>query len=213
MDMANLSNAQQTEIFRAQSLQQAILTDAAADNAAKQFNASSVNQTNQFMADLASRVSQFNVAQANSLEQFNVSEVNSISQFNQEQTNAREEFNTKNALVIAQANAQWRQATTTVNTAAQNEANMQDAKTMNAFTASTLDQVWQRERDLLSYAWQQGETALNRINEVILANISATSSANNTAATNASAERQAAITSEGSKWGQIGAAVIGIDWG
>ena len=213
IDMANLSNAQQVEIFKANSVQQAILSDAAADNAAKQFNASSVNQTNQFMADLESRTSQFNAAQSNALEQFNVGEVNAIAQFNEEQNNAREEFNTKNALIIAQANAQWRQSTTTTNTAAQNEANMQDAKAMNAFTASTLDQVWQRERDLLSYAWQANESALKRINDVIIQNILATSAANTTAATNAANVQAAAVSAEGSKWGQIGAAIIGINWG
>lgn len=213
MDLSNLSNTQQAEIFKANSVQQAILSDAAADNAAKQFNASSVNQTNQFMADLESRTSQFNAAQSNALEQFNVGEVNSIAKFNEEQNNAREEFNTKNALIIAQANAQWRQATTTTNTAAQNEANMQDAKAMNAFTASTLDQVWQRERDLLSYTWQANESALKRINDVVIQNILATSSANNTAATNAASVQAASVAAEGSKWGQIGAAVIGIDWG
>ena len=213
MDLSNLNNAQQVEIFKANSVQQAILSDAAADNAAKQFNASSVNQTNQFMADLESRTSQFNAAQSNALEQFNVGEVNSIARFNEEQNNAREEFNTKNALIIAQANAQWRQATTTTNTAAQNEANMQDAKTMNAFTASTLDQVWQRERDLLSYTWQANESSLKRINDVIIQNILATSSANNTAATNAASVQAAAVAAEGSKWGQIGAAVLGMNWG
>jgi len=208
MDLTNLNNAQQVEIFKANSVQQAILSDAAADNAAKQFNASSVNQTNQFMADLESRTSQFNAAQSNALEQFNVGEVNAISKFNEEQSNAREEFNTKNALIIAQANAQWRQATTTTNTAAQNEANMQDAKAMNAFTASTLDQVWQRERDLLSYTWQTSNNALERINNVILANIQATSAANTNAATNAANTKSA----ESNMWGKIGAAVVGFDW-
>ena len=208
MDLTNLNNAQQVEIFKANSVQQAILSDAAADNAAKQFNASSVNQTNQFMADLESRTSQFNAAQSNALEQFNVGEVNAISKFNEEQSNAREEFNTKNGLIIAQANAQWRQATTTTNTAAQNEANMQDAKAMNAFTASTLDQVWQRERDLLSYSWQTSNNALERINNVILANIQATSSANNNAATNSANIKSA----ESNMWGNIGAAVVGFDW-
>jgi len=79
---------------------------------------------------------------------------------------------------------------------------------MNAFTASTLDQVWQRERDLLSYTWQTSNNALERINNVILANIQATSSANNNAATNAANTKQA----ESSMWGQIGAAVVGFDW-
>ena len=205
MDLTNLSNEQQTEMFKVQALQQSILTDAAADNAAKQFNASSVNQTQEFMSTLASQVAQFNTSQSNAMEQFAVSEVNAIAKFNEEQRNARVQFNTQNGLIIAQANAQWRQNTSTANTAAQNEANMQDAKAANAFTASTLDQVWQRERDLMSYAWKTSETSLDRINDVIVANISATASTQNAQTSAAANDRRA----EADMWGTIGSAILG----
>ena len=208
MDLTNLSNEQQTEMFKVQALQQSILTDAAADNAAKQFNASSVNQTQEFMSTLASQVSQFNTSQSNAMEQFAVSEVNAIAKFNEEQRNARVQFNTQNGLIIAQANAQWRQNTSTANTAAQNEANMQDAKAANAFTASTLDQVWQRERDLMSYAWKTSETSLDRINDVIVANISATASTQNAQTSAAANDRRA----EADMWGTIGSAILGYEF-
>jgi len=204
MDLANLSNEQQVEIFKAQSIQQTILSDTAASNAAKQFNASSENQTNQFMADLKSTTDRFNVTQANAIKQFNVSEENAIATFNKEQADARDEFNTKNALVVAQSNALWRQSVATADTAAQNEANMQLAKTENAFTASTLDQVWQRERDLLSYAWQADNNALDRINNVILEDMRLDTTASNNAATIAASERVA----RSNMWGKVGAAVV-----
>ena len=204
MDLANLSNEQQVEIFKAQSIQQSILSDTAASNAAKQFNASSENQTNQFMADLKSTTDRFNVTQANAIKQFNVSEENAIATFNKEQSDARDEFNTKNALVVAQSNAAWRQSVATADTAAQNDANMQLAKTENAFTASTLDQVWQRERDLLSYAWQADNNALDRINNVILEDMRLDTATSNNAATIAASERVA----RSNMWGQIGAAAV-----
>ena len=204
MDLANLSNEQQVEIFKAQSIQQSILSDTAASNAAKQFNASSENQTNQFMADLKSTTDRFNVTQANAIKQFNVSEENAIATFNKEQSDARDEFNTKNALVLAQSNAAWRQSVATADTAAQNDANMQLAKTENAFTASTLDQVWQRERDLLSYAWQADNNALDRINNVILEDMRLDTATSNNAATIAASERVA----RSNMWGQIGAAAV-----
>lgn len=204
MDLANLSNEQQVEIFKAQSIQQTILSDTAASNAAKQFNASSENQTNQFMADLKATTDRFNVTQANAIKQFNVSEENAIATFNKEQADARDEFNTKNALVVAQSNALWRQSVATADTAAQNEANMQLAKTENAFTASTLDQVWQRERDLLSYAWQADNNALDRINNVIIQDMVSNTATSNAAAAAAATER----ASRANMWGQIGAAAI-----
>lgn len=204
MDLANLSNEQQVEIFKAQSIQQSILSDTAASNAAKQFNASSENQTNQFMADLKATTDRFNVTQENAIKQFNVSEQNAIATFNKEQSDSRDEFNTKNALVVAQSNAAWRQSVATADTAAQNDANMQLAKTENAFTASTLDQVWQRERDLLSYAWQADNNSLDRINSVILEDMRLDTATSNNAATIAASERVA----RSNMWGQIGAAAV-----
>jgi hypothetical protein len=52
MDMQNLNTLQSSDVFRAQQRQQALFTDSAADNAAKQFNSTSKNQTNQFVASL-----------------------------------------------------------------------------------------------------------------------------------------------------------------
>ena len=147
MDMKNVDLEQQTEMFKAQSNIQSIFTDQAATNAAAQFNASSENQTNQFFANMATQVQQFNAGM----------EVQ------------RDQFNSQNALVIAQANAQWRQNASTVNTAAQNEANRSDALAANAMTQSMVDTVWQRERDIMDYAFRQSESATDRALSVFLA--------------------------------------------
>jgi hypothetical protein len=127
MDMANLNNRQQTEMFKSQSMIQSIFTDQAATNASLQFNASSENQTKQFMASMRSQVNQFNASQTNSMSQFNVNEMNGMAKFNSDMRNQRDQFNATNQLVIAQANAQWRQSVVTMNTAAQNEANAEEA--------------------------------------------------------------------------------------
>ena len=169
MDMTNLANRQQTELFKSQSLIQSIFTDQAAVNAAAQFNASSENQTNQFLANMRTQVSQFNASQTNSMTQFNVNELNGMAKFNADMTNQRDQFNATNQLVVAQANALWRQSVTTMDTAAQNVANAEAAKTSNAFTASTLDQIWQRERDMMSMAWKSSESSAERANAIIMA--------------------------------------------
>ena len=173
MDMTNLNNEQQASMFKAQAMQQALLTDAAAENATKQFNASSENQTNQFMASLKAQTSQFNASQKNAMSQFNTGEINAAKKFNAELKNQRDQFNANNQLVVAQANAQWRQNVATINTAAQNEANRQHAMTSNAMTQSTMDQIWQRERDLMSMAWKSSESAADRANAIILTQMSA----------------------------------------
>ena len=169
VDMANLDNEQQTSMFRAQSNIQALLTDQAARNAASQFNASSENQTNQFFADLTSRVGMFNAEQGNAMRQFNAGETNATRKFNAQLEAQREQFNATNSLVIAQANAQWRQNVATINTAAQNTANLEAAKNQNNLTTLALDNIWQEERDSMAFAFQSYESAQDRATELLLA--------------------------------------------
>ena len=175
MDMTNLSNKQQIEVFKAQQNIQALFTDQAADNASEQFNATSDNQTNQFFANLANQTGQFNATQQNAMDQFNINSVNALREFNSGLQQQRDQFNAQNGLVIAQANAQWRQNLATLNTAAQNESNMNFAQTINSLTSSNLDSIWQRERDILSMAFQVSESNADRANSVILQKMAADS--------------------------------------
>ena len=168
MDLANMSNEQQTVIFKAQATQQALLTDAAAENATSQFNASSKNQVDQFMASLKNQISQFNTTQTNTMEQFNVGEENAVSKYNSELKNQREQFNSSNALAIAQANAVWRQNIATLDTSAQNNANQIDAAEKNGLTAKSIDDIWQRERDVMAWAVASAESAQERAMRILL---------------------------------------------
>ena len=168
MNMANLTNEQQTAIFKSQQNIQSLFTDQAADNAAAQFNAANENQTRQFFSSLANQTSQFNAAQTNALNQFNIDETNSIREFNAGIQQQRDQFNATNSLVVAQANAQWRQNLATLNTAAQNESNATFAATINAMTSKNIDAVWQRERDLMSYNYTSAESAKDRALQIVL---------------------------------------------
>jgi hypothetical protein len=167
MDMANFRAEQQVDMFANQSIIQGLFTDVAAENAMKQFNATSENQANQFFVKLETQVDEFNSAQSNAMEQFNAGEANALTKFQEELNNQRDMFNARNELVIAQSNAQWRQQLTTVNNAAQNEANRQDALQANALTQKGLDEIWQRERDLMAYAFTSAENAEQRRVELL----------------------------------------------
>jgi len=87
--------------------------------------------------------------------------------------NQREMFNAQNYLVVAQANAQWRQNLATINTAAANESNMAYTQAVNGLTMTSLDEIWQRERDILSMAFQISENNANRANEIVLQKLAA----------------------------------------
>ena len=169
IDMANLNNAQQTSLFKGQQRANALLSDVASQNAASQFNATSANQAAQFDANLIAQVKQFNAAQINAINQFNANEENANEKFNAEIQNQRDVFNAQNSLIVAQANAKWRQDTTTMNTATQNQANFEFAKSVNGLTNKAIDTIWQRERDLMMYAHTTSESALDRALEVLLA--------------------------------------------
>jgi len=188
MDLANMSNEQQISVFKAQAAQQAILTDAAATNATSQFNASSKNQVDQFMANLKNNVSQFNTTQTNTMEQFNIGEENAVNKFNSELKNQREQFNASNALVVAQANAVWRQNTATIDASAQNAANMQDAAEKNGLTQKAIDDIWQRERDTMAWAVASAESAQERALAILLGNQDLTAARENLAFSEAAAK-------------------------
>ena len=168
IDMSNLSNQQQTEIFKAQTLANTILSDTASANAFEQFNASSQMQVDQFNNTMKAQISQFNSAQTNAMNQFNAGETNAIQKFNSELQNQREIFNSQMYAQIAQANAKWRQDTTTINTAAANQSNFQFAKDVNGLTNKSIDQIWQRERDLMSFAMTSSENAMDRAMHLLL---------------------------------------------
>jgi len=168
MDMTNLANSQQMEMFKQQTLANSILTDAAAENAMAQFNATNENQRDQFMISMASQVSQFNSSQTNAMKQFNANEANAMTKYNSEIQNQREMFNAQQYSVIAQANAKWRQDTVTMNTAAANQSNFEFAKQANGLTNKVLDQIWQRERDIMNFGVAQSESALERATRLLL---------------------------------------------
>jgi len=184
MDMANLSNEQQTSMFKTQQNIQALFTDQAAENANEQFNASSENQVNQFFANLANQTAQFNATQQNAMDQFNVNSVNALREFNSGLQQQRDLFNAQNGLVIAQSNAAWRQSIATINTATQNESNMDFAKVINGLTAANMDQIWQRERDLMSFAFQLENNNADRATTIAVQEL-----ANEAAASSAAASR------------------------
>ena len=199
MDLANLDNEQQTSIFKAQATTTALLADTAAENAAKQFNATSENQTNQFMASLTSQVNQFNAAQKNAVEQFNVDQANAIVKLNTEAQNARDQFNSTNRLVIDQANAQWRRDISTANTAAENSANYLNAQNMTQMTLAEYNNETQLYRDQISNAFTAYENSVNRMTNLAIAQLEAEAKV----AAAGSAE-------DGSLWTAIGSVVAAV---
>ena len=170
MDLKNLDNRQEAAMFKAQSITSAILSDTAAENASRQFNASSENQTNQFMANLKTSVDLANAAQKNAISMANAAATNTLDTFNASIKEARAVLENQNGVTIAQSNAVWRQNAETLDTAAQNEVNMNSASEANALTTRAVEQIWQQERDIMDYAHREAEALQSRNLELLLGN-------------------------------------------
>jgi len=168
MDMQNLSNQQQTDMFKGQQIIQSLFTDQAAENAAKQFNATSQSQTDQFFASLASTTSQFNASQANAQGQFNAGQSNTMNKFIAEVQNQREQFNAKNRLIIDQNNAQWRREIATADTVAINRANELNASAVLNMSDAAYKNLWQYYSDSMEWAWNSAENEQERWNRLAL---------------------------------------------
>jgi hypothetical protein len=172
MQFLNMNNEQQALMLANQTRTQALFTDAAAENAAKQFNATSENQTRQFNESLKSSVEMFNAEQANALEQFNAGQKNAMTQFKASLENDRQKFNASNQLIVDQANAKWRQEIATINNANVNEANRINAQTKADITLTEMNAYHQERRDVMNYAYQAGQNDATRATELLIAQMS-----------------------------------------
>lgn len=106
VELANLSNEQQTVLANQASKQAMMLSNQAAENAGKQFNAQSQNQVNTFMANLRQQTEQFNVAQANAMSQFNAQQTQQASLANAQMGLEASKFNSSQVNAMAQFNQQ-----------------------------------------------------------------------------------------------------------
>jgi len=199
MDLTNLSNKQQMAMFKSQSIANSILTDAAAENAASQFNASSENQTNQFFANLTTQISEFNVEQKNAISKFNAGESNAMEKFNSTQVAQREQFNAQNSLIVSQANAQWYQKIATTDNAAINQSNRDAAAQANDMSALGFSAYMQEVRDLMSYAWQTNNNDADRATRLAEAKLE-----------KEAAEYNAKVTKSAGLWASIGSVAATI---
>ena len=168
---------------------QKLLSNQSAENARLQFNAQSENQVNTFMSNLANQIEISNAQRTDATKQFNATQKNAaiarregieadvsklnaqlvtqVSQVNSQQDFERNKWNATNSAMVEQSNVEWRRKSNTINTAAQNQINMQNA--MNAFKISgaTLSNYWQQLRDESAYDFKAQENADNRLAQIL----------------------------------------------
>lgn len=171
MDVSNLNNSQQAAMVNMQAITQTLLSDQAALNAAKQFNAANQQQHDQFFTNLASTISTQNAQMQTSMAQFNAQQADALAQFNSQLATTRDQFNISNQLVIDQSNTAWRRAINTADTAAVNAANAANVENLYNLSSSALANIWQQFRDEASWAFMISENNKNRAQNITMAAI------------------------------------------
>lgn len=162
IDVQNLNNEQQAATLNYQTTVSAMLTDAAQQNAAKQFNAKSQNEIEQFFQELGSQIENQTMNRVANLEQYNISQKTAVEQFNANQLSARDQFNANMRTQIDQSNAVWRRNVNTANTSLQNEANRINVQTLLGLTNAAQNNLWQLYRDQAQWAMSTSENNLDR---------------------------------------------------
>src|SRR5210317_154642 len=191
MDMANLNNAQQASMLKSQQIQQRLLSNQSAENAAAQFNATSQNQVNQFMESIKQQNEQYNASQLNAMNQFNSQQENAaearranreaqaeiieaqlqtdVEKFTAQQEFAREQFNVQNATAIAQSNVEWRRKANTADTAAENAIAQKNAQNVFQLTAAANNFLWQELRDEADFEFKRWDNDQQRKASLLIA--------------------------------------------
>ena len=191
MDMANLSNKQQASLQNLNVRQSFLLSDQAASNAARQFNATSQNQVDQFYSSLSAQITEQNAARSDAMNQFATAESNKISgmnaqnkmavekanadraqvlnQFNAQLLDQRQRFNVENQRVIDQSNVEWRRTINTANTTITNATNQLNAQNLLNLSNYALSSLWQSWRDEAAWVNSSSENAENRAHNTAIA--------------------------------------------
>jgi len=195
MDLKNTDIANQTNLIKAQTITSTILSDTAAENAAKAVNASNALEASKVSASLALQASQYNASEQNRVIISNNAAINEIAKFNANEANRREEFNAQLGTQINLANAKILADVSTANTRETNAINAVNAKNATDLSASTYAQQSQTYRDLLELSYKSGENDKDRLTQLATATISANAS-------KTAAEIKADADSS-STWGQL----------
>lgn len=170
-DMASYNAKQQTSLQNLQNRQQALLSDQAADNASKQFNAASESQVQQFMAGLVATINNQNADRIQAMGIANNNNDLAAKTFNSQQTFARQQFNAQQQFAIDQSNVLWRRELNTANTAAVNAANQFNVQNAFNISQTAMNNLWQQLRDEASWAHESAENQKDRdYNMAIISN-------------------------------------------
>ena len=172
LDFANLNNEQRASEVNMQARQQVLLSDQAAMNASKQFNATSKNQMDQFFANMGKEIAISNATRTDAMAQFDLDQANALQKFNAQIVDSRQKFEMQQRAVIDQSNVAWRRAINTENNVGVNRTNQQNTQAMLGISAQAQANLWQQYRDEAHWVMQSSENERTRDHNIAMAAMS-----------------------------------------
>ena len=163
LDTVNLNNEQASNTLTYNAHTQKLFNDQAAENAAKQFNATSTNQVEQFFATLEKSVEESNANRITAINQYNAGETNAYNQYLANQELTRAQFNNNQLAAIRAANANWFRSISTINNGNQMAANSFAAQAVLGLREKEYNSLWQKRRDDAAYIFTSVENDFDRI--------------------------------------------------
>ena len=163
LDTVNLNNEQASNTLTYNAHTQKLFNDQAAENAAKQFNATSTNQVEQFFATLEKSVEESNANRITAINQYNAGETNAYNQYLANQELTRAQFNNNQLAAIRAANANWFRSVSTINNGNQMAANSFAAQAILGLREKEYNALWQKRRDDAAYIFTSVENDFDRI--------------------------------------------------
>ena len=176
MDLANLTNEQQASVVNAQEYNDALLSDQAAKNVAKQFAAESSNEFTMYYDNMNATLAKYNAEASNSMAQFNAGEINDTRQFNATMEDSRQRFYANMQYQVDTFNATWRQSVETTNTQMEYDAQAEDIRNALDLTQEAQNRLWDRVDSTLDYIYKGWDSESQRDMEILKAQIMAQAS-------------------------------------
>jgi hypothetical protein len=136
-------------------------------NVMEQFNVTATNAMAQFNATEKNRMAAMDAGNQLQVDALQAQLDTEISKFNAQIDDQRDRWNAQNAQAIEQSNINWRRQSNTIDTAAQNAANQQNAQNSYNLTALEQTQLWQQLRDEAAYIRTSYESEQQRKTQLV----------------------------------------------
>ena len=166
IDLGNLTSRQRGSELSFQAYTQKLFTDAAATNAASQFNAKSKNDVDMFFANLDQSTANTNANRVEAIERDNARQRNSMTEFFEAQKFSRDTFNINTMANIRAANTKWYQSVATIQNSNQMLANSYAAQSELGLRSTEYNALWQKRRDDAQMLYDSTERDLDRAAQV-----------------------------------------------